>query len=101
DGLGPIRFAGEAPPGAELTLMIRPHRFHLAKGAESEAGNVFTGTVAGMVYRGETLSLTVLAGPHALKVDLPTHAAQLPGKGDAIVLGVDPHDVTLLPAEVS
>ena len=94
EGLMPLRFTGDAPVGATVKLMIRPHRLRLAD--HSSQLNTFHGTVEHVVYRGQTLSLTVRCANRLLQADLPTHAGEMPEKGSAISLAVSPQDVTLI-----
>jgi len=49
-----------------------------------------------IVYRGQTLTLTVRCGTQRLQADLPTHAGVLPEKGGEITLAVAPEDVTFI-----
>ncbi|WP_028035348.1 ABC transporter ATP-binding protein [Chelativorans sp. J32] len=95
EGLGELRFSGEAPTGSSVKLMVRPHRLVL-DGTGAAGVNRFSGTVEHIVYRGQTLTLTVRCGTQRLQADLPTHAGVLPEKGGEITLAVAPEDVTFI-----
>lgn len=94
DGLQSLRFAGDAPVGSSVKLMIRPHRLLVAR--DDSQPNRFTGTVEHIIYRGQMLTLNVRCGGKLLQADLPTHAGTLPDKGDTVTLTVAPEDVTLV-----
>jgi putative spermidine/putrescine transport system ATP-binding protein len=93
-----LRFVGNADIGTEVRLMIRPHRLVLVNDAPgpSELANAFQGAVEHIVYRGQTLTLSVRCGGRLLQADLPTHAGTLPDKGDRVTLTVAPQDVTVI-----
>ena len=95
EGLGQLRFAGEAATGASVRLTIRPHRLTVAPGSV-EGPNCFAGTVEHVVYRGHILTLTVRSGRHKLQADPLTHAGVLPQKGDDVTLTVAPDDVAFI-----
>jgi putative spermidine/putrescine transport system ATP-binding protein len=94
EGLGRLRFDGDAPVGATVKLMIRPHRLTLT--AADDGLNRFAGTVEHIVYRGQVLTLTVRCGSRSLQADLLTHAGLFQEKGSEITLAVAPGDVTLI-----
>ncbi|CAN7654624.1 ABC transporter ATP-binding protein [Neorhizobium sp. LjRoot104] len=95
EGLGPLRFVGDAPVRSTVRLMIRPHRLAVALG-RAEGINCFAGTVEHVVYRGQILTLTVRSGNYRLQADLLTHAGILPEKGSEVTLSVAPQDVTFI-----
>ena len=97
DGLTPMRFTGNAPVGSTVKLMIRPHRLRLIEDAGQV--NTFDGIVEHVVYRGQTLSLTLRCGERLLQADLPTHAGAMPEKGSRVSLAVSPEDVTVIGEE--
>ena len=97
DGIGPVRFSTDHAVVGAVRLLIRPHRLTLNGPGE----NQFSGTVQHLVYRGDTLTLTVDVGDRPFLVDLPTHAGTLPSRGDTVTLAVARDDVTMVGGAVS
>jgi putative spermidine/putrescine transport system ATP-binding protein len=95
EGLGTLTIGQDLPTSGDVRLLVRPHRFILG----AAGANQFTGNVSHLVYRGETLTLTVDISGRSLTVDLPTHAGALPQRGETITLSVTPEDITLIGAQ--
>jgi putative spermidine/putrescine transport system ATP-binding protein len=91
-GLGNMSFAQDGVVGSQVRLMVRPHRFILGNGGQ----NTYNGIVRHLVYRGETMTLSVDIGGQLVTVDLPTHAGTLPERGDTIAVSLASEDVTLI-----
>ncbi|MCS2608084.1 ABC transporter ATP-binding protein [Halomonas dongshanensis] len=100
EGVGAVRFVGEAAHGSRVRLLVRPHRLALVE-AGSGGVNRFAGRVENVVYRGQLMSITVAAQGVRLQADIPTHAGALPERGQQVTLSVAPEDVTLVGAEAS
>ncbi|MFJ4983115.1 ABC transporter ATP-binding protein [Streptomyces sp. NPDC088732] len=97
---GAVRFAehdllaptGEAAPGAEATLCVRPHAVGLGDGP-----NPLPGTVTGIQWRGATHRLLVETAGHQLMADV-TELRDPPAPGDTVTVHFAPDDAVLLPA---
>jgi len=93
--LGRLHFDGDWPVGADVRLLIRPHRLKRIDEA-SATHNVFRGHIAHIVYRGQIVTLSVAVGSLTIQADLHTHADFIPQIGDAITLQALAADVTLI-----
>ncbi|WP_119288432.1 ABC transporter ATP-binding protein [Streptomyces sp. YIM 130001] len=81
---------GDAAPGADATLCIRPHLVGLGDGP-----NALHGTVAEIQWRGATHRLYVDVDGHRLKADL-RELKQPPAIGDTVALHFAAEDAVLL-----
>ena len=94
DGIGAIKVAGPppGPPGAAVTVALRPERLRLGGGVNEAAG-----TLAESVYRGGVLDHQVrLANGAVLTVSQVLGGAPPPRPGDAVTVSWDPDACVLL-----
>jgi len=107
---GVCRFAGRVldvrnMPAVEgrCQLMLRPERLRILDQNEPTAANVLDGTVANVVFQGDTLLLLVrLADGSAISVRSPSNeaaASTVPGVGGPIRLGLGSGDAIVLPID--
>jgi putative spermidine/putrescine transport system ATP-binding protein len=107
---GVCRFAGRAldvrdvpPLEGRCQLMLRPERLRILDQNGAGAANVLDGTVANIVFQGDTLLLQVrLADGSAISVRGPSNeaaAATVPAIGGPIRLGLGVGDAIVLPAD--
>ena len=83
--------------------MLRPERLRILDQNEPVAANVLDGTVANIVFQGDTLLLQVrLADGSGISVRGPSNegaVSKVPAVGGPIRLGLDAGDAILLPAD--
>jgi putative spermidine/putrescine transport system ATP-binding protein len=107
---GECRFAGRAIEVRDMLavegrcqLMLRPERLRILDQNEPVAANVLDGTVANIVFQGDTLLLHVrLADGSAISVRGPSNegaVSKVPAVGGQIRLGLDAGDAILLYAD--
>jgi putative spermidine/putrescine transport system ATP-binding protein len=107
---GQCRFAGRVIEVRDMPavdgrcqLMLRPERLRILDQNELVAANVLDGTVANIVFQGDTLLLQVrLADGSAINVRGPSNegaVSKVPALGGPIRLGLDAGDAILLPAD--
>lgn len=88
------------PPGAGLSLMMRPERIRLLDGEADGNVNAFSATVSDLVYQGDSFLLyarlpdgTEVAMRGASRSDTFN---QLPKPGETVLLGLDSADTVIL-----
>lgn len=96
----PLRLQTGADACRDKLLMLRPERLSVMTGEAHADMNVFRGTVSSLAYHGDSYLLqVVLEGGASISVRgvCRGHAsAGMPGKGDAITLGMHRQDTVLV-----
>ncbi len=85
---GSLRLRAARPGAAgKMTVMIRPHRIHIAEGPIGPEWNSAAGTIRRATYVGDVLSCTVDCDGTVLTVERHTHPGQpIPREGEAVQL---------------
>ncbi len=102
----PLRLAEPAPAAGRCLMMLRPERLALVAGDAPPAGaNLLHGTVAGVVYQGDSMLVQVRLGNGTVigtrMVSTGSTLAAIPPPGEPLTLALAPEDTILLPDEAS
>ncbi|MCC6718704.1 MAG: ABC transporter ATP-binding protein [Acetobacteraceae bacterium] len=85
---GPLRLRAAKPgPAGRVTVMMRPHRLHIATDAIGPEWNSAAGTIRRATYVGDVLACEVDCAGAMLTVERHTHPGQpIPREGEAVNL---------------
>jgi putative spermidine/putrescine transport system ATP-binding protein len=89
------------PQGTRATVMIRPHRIHLARTGNAAAArqNSLRATIGKVTFAGETVQYEVSAAGHTLRVESQTSSAGYHrNPGDEVAAEWDLADTIVFPA---
>jgi ABC-type Fe3+/spermidine/putrescine transport system ATPase subunit len=98
--IGMLRIAAlalPAPPGAAVTLVIRPEAAELAPADRHDAVNLVHGMVARRSFRGSHTRLTI-QHPSGQALEFELDGAALPEVGEPIALALRAEAISLIPA---
>ncbi len=91
--------------GQEALFGFRPEKASLVSGGKGKQTNTLRGSLAEVLYHGQSARLVVDLGPDRVVIDLQITdvigASGLPQVGDAVALSIESHKIMLLQDEVA
>ncbi|MBV9750358.1 MAG: ABC transporter ATP-binding protein [Acetobacteraceae bacterium] len=72
-----VTVAGQATPGHQVQVSIRPEAFHLRQGDASD--DEWPGRIVAATYAGSAMLYRIEVGPHLVEVSMPPEAPLSPG----------------------